>query len=524
MAFKRPAQTRGLAASAQEVADREEFLRAILGQPPRSSAVDNDLEQTRAHELREFLHDILTPEAFFIREGAWDPSKHPRLGADPNAGWFADKGTGSTSTGGNAPNTDSTNQPDPEDEGRSKFQLTSTKGGRDKSRTGSKSGANKSSAGAASGPLPHEQTDPANWYLPSDDRGTWSGVKGDSKLLLKSPVEAGGKMVREIHYQGGLPVLDHLALPGNTATIVLTGDSKADIANAKIAWQKLNPGKQIPGDSVFHHDLLHVTEVSTTINGKKTKVLVGKMHLIPSDAHRIVYHEGSASIARKFYQGLDVDISLIKQLAKEQVDLVTDASSLVARGTLSIKPGAVPKRLRRLIGRNVIRAIPLVGTGLAIFEFTDNVEAHGLGGAAARATPILGDLISAHDLGSELAKGIVDDANNSADDTYRKNQGIIDEAWQKASAETIQSYQELSQKITVTNAGSHLPRLVDPHEVADALDSHRNKMQSAIHLELERGGNMISSLARKSAKEELRIRLTKAAQKHAPRKRLGPII
>ena len=112
-----------------------------------------------------------------------------------------------------------------------------------------------------------------------------------------------------------------------------------------------------------------------------------------------------------------------------------------------------------------MRAIPLVGTGLAILEFADNVEAHGLGGAVARATPVLGDLMSAHDLGSDLAKQITDDAEAKFDAHQAKLNEPVTAAWQKASGQTEAAFQELAPHIEVTN--KYGPNgLVDPHEVA----------------------------------------------------------
>ena len=75
-------------------------------------------------------------------------------------------------------------------------------------------------------------------------------------------------------------------------------------SRAKEAWKKLNPGKALPEEAIFHHDLLHATEHIETINGKKTKVIVGKMHLVPSDIHEVIFHQGSASVAKKYYEGL----------------------------------------------------------------------------------------------------------------------------------------------------------------------------------------------------------------------------
>ena len=284
--------------------------------------------------------------------------------------------------------------------------------------------------GAASGPggriagsaehIAPNPSDPSRWYLPSEAKGEWLGVKGESTFRLKTPVEVNGKLVHDIQFTNKVPILDKFALPGNTATIILTGDHTTDIRHAEEAWRNLNPGKELPTNATFHHDLLHATEQTVTIDGKKTKVLVGKMQLVPKDINRAVFHEGSASVAKKYYQGLGVDVGSVARLAKEEARLAGKSRTVVARAVGKIKPGQIAKGIAPLVGRSIARAIPIVGSGLAILEFADNVEAHGIGGAVARATPVLGDLIAAHDLGSELAKQIRDDADAAAGEAQRQ--------------------------------------------------------------------------------------------------------
>ena len=229
-------------------------------------------------------------------------------------------------------------------------------------------------------PSPH---DPSRWYLPSDSKGSWSGEKGISTFHPHETVIANGKRVTGIEFQQGLPVLEKHALPGHTVDILLTGDSKADIRNAVAAWKKTHPGQQLPANTVFHHDLLNTAEGTAIINGKKTKVLVGKMHLVPEKIHRLVFHEGSASVARKMYKGLETEVEAVKRLATKEASLAGKDGTLVARTAKKIVSGKIAKGILPFIGRNVVRAIPLVGAGLAVLEFSDNVEAHGVGGAVA---------------------------------------------------------------------------------------------------------------------------------------------
>jgi hypothetical protein len=324
-------------------------------------------------------------------------------------------------------------------------------------------------------------SDPSRWYVPSGAKGEWLGAKGDSTFRLKTPVDVNGKLVHEIQFTKGVPVLDKFALPGNTATIILTGDHTTDLRHAEDAWRNLNPGKKLPANATFHHDLLHATEQTVTIDGKKTKVLVGKMQLVPKDINKAVFHEGSASVAKKYYQGLGVDVGSVARLAKEEARLAGRSRTVVSRALGKIKPGKIAKGLAPLVGRSIVRAIPIVSSGLAILEFADNVEAHGVGGAVVRATPLLGDLVTAHDLGSELAKQIRDDADAAAGAAQRQLNEPSRRAWEQADKQTIAAYNELAPQIKVTNPAQSADGsgLVDPQEIATALHEYREAMQNA---------------------------------------------
>jgi len=355
---------------------------------------------------------------------------------------------------------------------------------------------------------------PSSYYLPSDTRGTWEGTPGNSKFQLEKPVFANGERVTHIEFKNGAPDLDRFALPGGTATIILTGDNGIDQINAKKAWQKLNPGKELPSNSVFHHDLLNTAEHVVTIDGKKAKVLVGKMPLLETGVHEL-FHQGSASVARGMYEGLKTDVAAVTKLATKEASLAGKEGSIVARAAGKIVSGTVPKSIRHLVGRSIARVIPIVSTGLAIIEFSDNVEAHGVAGAVARATPVLGDLISAHDLGSELAKQIRDDANAGLDAHLKALNAHANEAWDKASQQTIEAFHELAPTIQVTNPYSSEGR-VDPHEVADALKTYRQAMEAANLLKAHNTKDFDFPAAAARAKQELKDSLTKACQRKAP--------
>jgi hypothetical protein len=360
---------------------------------------------------------------------------------------------------------------------------------------------------------------PSHWYLPSDDKGTWAGVKGKSTFTLKRPIEANGRIIDKIQYIDGLPVLDEFELPGKTATVILTADRNADIRHAKIAWMKQNPGIPFPEDATFHHDLLHTTEHIVEIDGKKTKVLVGKMVLVPTAANDAVFHEGSASIARKFYHGLNSDTDAIRKLARHEAET---GGQIVAKASKKIVSRTVAKGIRSLVGRNVIRLIPIASTGMAVIEFADNAEAHGFVGAVARATPVLGDLIGAADLASELAGIIVDNANTNLDRTYKEINDPLKEANRRATEQTIQAFKELAPQIKVTNVPiSSDDALVSPEAISEALVGYHNEMSSANYMKHLHGAQFDFDTAAKTIKERLRKRLERASQRPKPAN--GPI-
>jgi len=270
--------------------------------------------------------------------------------------------------------------------------------------------------------------------------------------------------------------------------------------------------------------ILHVAEQTVTIDGKKTKVLVGKMQLVPTDINRAVFHQGSASVAKKYYQGLGVDVRSVARLAKEEARLAGRSRTVVSRALGKIKPGQIAKGLAPLVGRSIARAIPLVGTGLAVLEFADNVEAHGIGGAVARSTPALGDLISATDLGSDLARQIKDETDEAAGAAQAQRNEPSRRAWEEADEQTVAAYNELAPQIKVTNPPQSGDRggLVDPHEIAAALHEYRQEMQHA-NFKRNVGINGFDfEAAAAHNRQQLRQRLERASHKRGPAAR-GPM-
>ncbi len=72
------------------------WLMAIV--PSRAGLYQQQLEERLAEE--ESVRSESCTFAALLLEAEWDASKHPRRGGPPNGGWFADKGTGTTATGG----------------------------------------------------------------------------------------------------------------------------------------------------------------------------------------------------------------------------------------------------------------------------------------------------------------------------------------------------------------------------------------------------------------------------------------
>lgn len=240
------------------------------------------------------------------------------------------------------------------------------------------------------------------------------------------------------------------------------------------------------------------------------------MHLVPTDINAAVFHEGSASAADKFYRGIGANMETIKTLAKEEAEKAGRMNTVVRRAVIKIKAGRIAKGILPFVGRNVLRAIPIATTGLALLEFSDNVKAHGIGGAVARATPVLGDLIAAHDLGSDLAKQIMDEADAHAGAHLNQLNAHVLPSWEKANEQTIDAFRELAPQIHVTNQPHYDDgSLVDPREIARELDTYRDAMRVAnmLHAKQVKGSNFDETARRN--KQRLKEGLERASQKRA---------
>ena len=109
-----------------------------------------------------------------------------------------------------------------------------------------------------------------------------------------------------------------------------------------------------------------------------------------------------------------------------------------------------------------------------------------------------------------------------ASDEHQKSLNApANEAWDKASQQTIEAFDELAPQIQVTNPYSPDGR-VDPNEVADAQDLPRcDASGELIEGAQHQGFRLLRCRGR--AKQELKDRLTKACQKRAPQAQ-GPTL
>lgn len=449
-----------------------------------------------------------------LRESrSWDASKHPRGGYPENRGWWSPaEGGGSGKSEALLRDLDKTGlDPSWNDLGDPDAEASRHRGG-ELLAVGPYGAKGKS---IEKGKPPAEVTfSPKDHaYLPSEKKGHWSGKKGESDFILKEPIDSAFGKVDRIEFKGGFPVLDKFKSSGEAPTIVVTGNPAIDQANARKMWQQVNPGAKIPENVIFHHDALHVTETLAKTDGKQMRVVVGKMFPIPPEIHAAVHHEGSAAIVRKFYKSIGADMADVTKFAGNQAE----KASFVLDAKKAIVGGQLPDTLKPHAGRRrIAKAIPIIGTGLKILTFAQDVQADGLPMAIASATPVLGDLIAAHQVGSEIAQWIVDTAKAKSITKQQEMDLQVFKARQKADEQTIAAFQELAPQIDVTNIPSEGRDLVDSGEVAEALAAYRAWMQIAnLHKEVETKNFDYEKVAAE-AKRRLKERLIHASQKNGP--------
>ena len=293
--------------------------------------------------------------------------------------------------------------------------------------------------------------------------GSWEGARGEGIWRPSKPmVLKDGTKIERVIYRDGKPVFDEWSK--GEVTIAITGDPKFDQPQAIRAWHA-NGGGIIPPDHMFHHDGL----ITETIRYKGAAVTVGRMQLIPSGLNRVP-HIGSASMARDLVKGRE---NAAKQLANELNDLAIRGKGPLLKSVKRFK-SLIAKQAKR-IGR----IIPLVGGVLVILDFKENAEAHGIGGAVIRGTPLLGDIVSLYDVVSDLADQIKSDAEREEESHRERVNRTVNQARQAAAEVTRKTFEELAGQLRVTNP------YFDAQSLKAPLEEHFETVRSLIWLRLE---------------------------------------
>lgn len=302
--------------------------------------------------------------------------------------------------------------------------------------------------------LPAKNVKVARNRGPSDLKGKWKGTPYDSKFELKTAVTLPDKTsVKEVTFIGGLPDFDKWAIPKDI-TMVLTGDAEVDRDTAERMWKKIHG--DIPGEHTFHHDARFVE--FKTVNGRK--VAIGRMQMVPTKLHDAFAHLGSASLARRLTHHAGELTDEAKRLAKELNEEFLESNRGIIRDTAT--------KFARQIGRgqrSLIRLIPIagkiVGGALILVSFEADAEEHGTAGAIVRATPLLGDLVSAYDLGKEIAQRIEDNAGAALADVMERVNRPVSEARDSAAEHVVENFNELAKSLRVTNPYFEVEQLSD---------------------------------------------------------------
>jgi hypothetical protein len=294
--------------------------------------------------------------------------------------------------------------------------------------------------------------------------GSWEGPRGEGTWRPNKPIVLkDGTKIERVIYRDGMPIFDEWSK--GEVTIAIVGDTKFDRPQAIRAWHA-NGGGKLPSGFVFHHDGL----VTENIKYKGQTVTVGRMQLIPEDLNFKVPHIGSASTARRVATATK---DSTKRLANELNEM-----SLRGKGPL-LKSA---KRFKSLIAKQakrIGRIIPLVGGVLVILDFKENAEAHGIGGAIIRGTPLLGDIVSLYDVASDLAYQIKSDAEREEESHRERVNRTVNQARQAAAEVTLQTFEELAGRLRITNPYFEAQSLKAP------LEEYFETVRSLIWLRLE---------------------------------------
>ncbi|MEX2333488.1 MAG: HNH endonuclease, partial [Pseudohongiella sp.] len=287
--------------------------------------------------------------------------------------------------------------------------------------------------------------------------GEWiQGTEGNGVFKLDNPIELStGDIVKEIEYKKGLPIFDKWAVEGEDIVIAITGKQSFDRSEALNAWKE-HTGKATPeANFVFHHDGL-TTEIG---KHKGQTIFTGRMQLVPRELNELP-HIGAASVARQY--------TLDPKVARE-----VNALAMKGKGPL----GTIRKRIASRLAsqaKNFGKAIPIIGGAITLVFFAEDVEAHGVGGAIVRATPLLGDIVGAYDLGKELAANIREQARENLRAAYADANDPIRLAHTAARRQTAAAFNELAKNIRVT-------KYVQPDEMIDAIKEPLDEFYGEVH-------------------------------------------
>ena len=357
------------------------------------------------------------------------------------------------------------------------------RGGKGKGSAGKADGSKSVRAGKAPGP-------PRSLY----PAGKWvEGIKGDGLLELDSPVELpDGSWVKRIPFRNGKPIYDKWQLPGPEIMIAMTGDQKFDQAQADKAWEAAGNRPLDRRRYTFHHDG-HVMEMS---KHRGQTIFAGRMQPIPIALNQRS-HLGTASIARKHL--------LSKKLAREVNELM-----LQGKGPLTRLSKVFAKRIKQ-----VRRFIPIVGGALTLVTFADEVEAHGAVGAVARATPLLGDIIGAYDLGNELAAEIYEASDAMVRAAYDDANNPVHDAHAAARTTTAAAFNEVAKHVHVEQEYIQIDEIVDAIE-----ESIADFYQEAYYIEFKnsQAGGAISPADAKQRIERAKAKLEQQLKQRLKRK------
>lgn len=290
---------------------------------------------------------------------------------------------------------------------------------------------------------------------PASGSGTWDGNVWKPSQPIKIP---NGPTVKQIPFKNGMP--DFTQWSKFNSEIVFTGDSVADKAAAIAKWNEANPLKPLPADYVWHHDP-HSLQKFKLADG--TIVVKGNLQLVPEPLNRIG-HVGGNAVARgiRDAQGIAADeYTKLAKAANEGTEALTRVKGGLAKALSTV--GKIGKA-----------GLPVVGGILFVFNFEQDVKAHGMAGAVARATPLLGDVMTAYDLGSALADEIVSTAlaAEAAEDQVRN--GATDFARLAARAAMSNAMNRMLTTVRVPN-----PSILDQNAIRDAFQAFYDSVLSA---------------------------------------------